>query len=110
MTDCTGEQTRDVFYYGNLVGDTGSTDLDLAVTPRDLALTRRAVGMRADYAAPPHGPQPRRPRERDRRRPDLRNMGASLARPPPCRHPHQCRTRPKRFVSATALVREERRG
>ncbi|HZN65181.1 MAG TPA: hypothetical protein VFB66_07740 [Tepidisphaeraceae bacterium] len=111
MTDCTGEQTRDVFYYGNLVGDTGSTDLDLAVTPRDLALTRRAVGM---APTTPHLPMDH---NRDGRVNVIdvaltwRNMGASLARLSALPAPASVSVAPEgAVVSATALVREERRG
>jgi probable HAF family extracellular repeat protein len=45
LTDCSGEQARDVFYYGNLPGDTGLPGVatDLAVTARDLVFTRLAV-------------------------------------------------------------------
>jgi probable HAF family extracellular repeat protein len=110
MTDCTGEQTRDVFYYGNLVGDTGSTDLDLAVSPRDLALTRRAVGT---APTTPHLPMDH---NRDGRVNVIdvaltwRNMGASLARLSALPAPASASDAPQgAVVSATALVREERR-
>ena len=81
MTDSPASRSRTSSITATFVGDTGSTDLDLAVTPRDLALTRRAVGM----PTTPHLPMDH---NRDGRVNVIdvaltcRNMGRCQPRPP----------------------------
>jgi hypothetical protein len=50
----TGLAAADVFYFGNLVGETGNTATSLAVTSLDVLKTRNALGVTAATVASPY--------------------------------------------------------
>jgi hypothetical protein len=110
LTDCAGVKTRDVFYYGNLVGDTDTTSTRLAVTAQDFVRTRQAVGTREASSDLPYD------HNRDGRVNVIdvalvrRNLGSHLANLSAPVAPQTAFAPGDVAAAATALVREERQG